>query len=142
MQVASSQAEGKQLTATTASRAKSDAPKAAESTKTDSSAQPASSTKVTLSDSAKQLQAQEGKTADKADSSKSDVAATSTMAKSADAEKKSEKPSPMKSLAYGALGLPSPEEQAKNTNQAYSTGKWIAALGTVGGLLAMIARFI
>jgi hypothetical protein len=141
MQVASSQAEGKQLTATTASRAKNDAPKTAEAEKPDSSAQPASSTKVTLSDSAKKLQAEDGKAMDKSDD-KTNVAATSAMAKSAETEKAAEKPSAMKSLAYGALGLPSPEEAAKTTDKAYSTGKWIAAVGTVGGLLAMIARFI
>ncbi|WP_429499771.1 hypothetical protein ACQUFY_19075 [Robbsia andropogonis] len=130
------------MTTTAASRAKNDAPKAAEASKNDSAAAPASSTKVTLSESARQLQAEDSKKADKTDTSRPEVAPTSAMAKSADAEKTAEKPSPIKSLTYGALGLPSPEEQAKNTNKAYSAGKWIAALGTIGGIIAMIARFV
>ncbi|WP_244145755.1 hypothetical protein [Paraburkholderia tropica] len=43
---------------------------------------------------------------------------------------------PVKSLVYGAFGLERPD-QAPDPNQAYSTGRWIAAAITVGGIVSL-----
>lgn len=50
--------------------------------------------------------------------------------------------SAVKSLVYGALNLPPPEEAAKNQDQAYSAGKWVGAIGTVIGVATLLLRFI
>jgi hypothetical protein len=43
---------------------------------------------------------------------------------------------PVKSLVYGAFGLERPD-QAPDPNQAYSTGRWLAAAITVGGIVSL-----
>jgi hypothetical protein len=46
-------------------------------------------------------------------------------------------PSPIKSFAYGSLGLGHPEEEAQHHDGFYSAGKWLAAAITVGGLISL-----
>lgn len=43
---------------------------------------------------------------------------------------------PVKSLVYGTLGLDRPD-QPDDPNQAYSTGRWIAAGITLGGIVSL-----
>lgn len=43
---------------------------------------------------------------------------------------------PVKSLVYGTLGLDRPDQPA-DPNQAYSTGRWIAAGLTLGGIVSL-----
>ncbi|HWQ10665.1 MAG TPA: hypothetical protein VN436_16200 [Holophaga sp.] len=47
-------------------------------------------------------------------------------------------PSAIKSLTYGALRLPSPEEQARETNTSYKVGTYLGAAATVGAVLSML----
>lgn len=47
-------------------------------------------------------------------------------------------PSTIKSLTYGALRLPSPEEQARETNTSYKVGTYLGAAATVGAVVSML----
>ena len=47
-------------------------------------------------------------------------------------------PSAVKSLAYGALGLQSPEEEKKQTDTYYTAGRYLAAAATAGAFLSLI----
>lgn len=46
--------------------------------------------------------------------------------------------SPVKSFTYGVLGLERPDE-AKDPNELYSAGRWLAAGLTIGGLISFFA---
>jgi hypothetical protein len=48
------------------------------------------------------------------------------------------KASPVKSFAYGTLGLERPDKPKEDTNKAYTAGRWLAAGATLWGLLALI----
>lgn len=54
----------------------------------------------------------------------------------------SEAPSPVKSFAYGALGLPEPlpgdTPPAKPENTYFTAGKWVAAAATVGSIVSLL----
>jgi hypothetical protein len=47
--------------------------------------------------------------------------------------------SPVKSFVYGTLGLEHPQQQAQDTDEYYSAGKWLAAALTVGGIISIFA---
>ncbi|MBP1626511.1 MAG: hypothetical protein H6Q00_986 [Holophagaceae bacterium] len=47
--------------------------------------------------------------------------------------------SSLKSFAYGALDLDKPETQAKETDGAYTAGKWLGAAAKVGAVISMLA---
>jgi hypothetical protein len=46
--------------------------------------------------------------------------------------------SPLKSLAYGTLGLERPDQSHENHNPFYNTGRWIAAGLTIGGIISLL----
>jgi len=46
--------------------------------------------------------------------------------------------SPVKSFTYGVLGLERPGE-AKDPNELYTAGRWLAAGLTIGGLISLLA---
>jgi hypothetical protein len=48
------------------------------------------------------------------------------------------KASPVKSFAYGTLGLERPDKPKDDSNKAYTAGRWLAAGATLWGLLALI----
>lgn len=56
----------------------------------------------------------------------------------ADSADDTEDTAPVQSFVYGALGLESPEEQAKAENGYYSAGKWLAAAATVGTMVSLL----
>jgi len=47
--------------------------------------------------------------------------------------------SPVKSFAYGALGLERPDQTQDQRNAFYTAGKWLAAGITIGGLISLLA---
>ncbi|WP_051709976.1 hypothetical protein [Andreprevotia chitinilytica] len=47
-------------------------------------------------------------------------------------------PQPIKSFAYGALGLEHPEAQDQHSDGYYSAGKWLAAAATVGTIISLV----
>lgn len=105
-------------------------------------ATPPSSTKVTLSNEAKKKHYETKDAAAEAADTASDQPQLSRN-KSAIPSVDSEKPtSAVKSLVYGALNLPPPEEAAKSQDKAYSAGKWLGAVGTVIGVATLLLRFI
>ncbi|CAG9207106.1 conserved hypothetical protein [Paraburkholderia tropica] len=67
--------------------------------------------------------------ADSSDSGQTDASADGNGDAAANAQ-------PMKSLVYGAFGLERPDQEP-DPNQAYSTGRWIAAAITVGGIVSL-----
>jgi hypothetical protein len=46
--------------------------------------------------------------------------------------------SPLKSLAYGTLGLERPDQPQENRNPFYTAGRWIAAGLTIGGIVSLL----
>lgn len=63
------------------------------------------------------------------------------------AQKDDEKPSAIKSLAYGTLGLEKPvaekeepkkDEPQKKDDEYYTAGRWIAAAVTVGSIISIL----
>lgn len=46
--------------------------------------------------------------------------------------------SKVESFTYGALGMDHPEEVKSNDDAAYSAGQVLSALGTIGGLIAIL----
>jgi hypothetical protein len=46
--------------------------------------------------------------------------------------------SPLKSLAYGTLGLERPDQSQENRNPFYTAGRWIAAGLTIGGIISLL----
>lgn len=46
--------------------------------------------------------------------------------------------SPLKSLAYGTLGLERPDQAQENRNPFYTAGRWIAAGLTIGGIISLL----
>ncbi|AMG30517.1 hypothetical protein AL542_09065 [Grimontia hollisae] len=46
--------------------------------------------------------------------------------------------SSVESFTYGALGMDHPEEVKNNDDMAYSAGQVLSALGTIGGLIAVL----
>lgn len=121
--------------------------KAAGSSDTPSKTSAAASSKVSLSSAAKAAheteQAHAAKSVDKA--SGSTVGVKSANDAAASEEKKAENAaadakdgSALKSLAYGTLGLQSPEEAKENTDSWYSAGKWVGAAITVGGIVSLL----
>jgi hypothetical protein len=46
--------------------------------------------------------------------------------------------SPVKSFAYGALGLERPDRPKENSNECYTAGKWLAAGLTIGGIISLL----
>ena len=88
---------------------------------------PTSQTKVSISDEARQLQAD-------------DSAAQNTKsqeAKSQQAEK--DMGDKAEAFAYGALGMDHPEDVKANDDGYYNAGQWLAAAGTVATVLLAIA---
>lgn len=139
MQITSSTQTGASAP-TSPSRPSVDTAKPSDSTQ----AAPPSSAKVTISNEAKKKHYE---TRDSASSgSETDAASDQPrLSRNKSAiptgdEKKST--SAVKSLVYGALNLPPPEEQAKNSDKAYSAGKWVGAVGTVIGIATLLLRFI
>jgi hypothetical protein len=102
---------------------------------------PPSSAKVTISNEAKKKHYETKDSASESADPASDQPQLSRN-KSAVPSGETEKPSPVKSLVYGALNLPPPEEAAKNPDKAYSAGKWLGAVGTVIGVATLLLRFI
>lgn len=47
--------------------------------------------------------------------------------------------SPLKSFAYGTLGLERPDQTQQETNSFYTAGRWLAAGITIGGLISLLA---
>jgi hypothetical protein len=47
--------------------------------------------------------------------------------------------SPLKSFAYGTLGLERPDQTQQETNSFYTAGRWLAAGITIGGLISLFA---
>ncbi len=45
---------------------------------------------------------------------------------------------PLKSFAYGALGMDHPKEIQKSHDDAYTAGQILSALGTIGAVLAVV----
>nr|WP_232312848.1 hypothetical protein [Enterovibrio coralii] len=58
------------------------------------------------------------------------------MNKATEAEGKTS--SSVESFTYGALGMDHPEEVKSNDDAAYSAGQVLSALGTIGGLIAVL----
>lgn len=83
---------------------------------------PASQTKVSISDEARRLQADD-----------SAVQKTKPEAEEKDMGDKAE------SFAYGALGMDHPEDVKANSDGYYNAGQWLAAAGTVATVLLAIA---
>lgn len=46
--------------------------------------------------------------------------------------------SPLKSFAYGSLGLERPDQTQQETNSFYTAGRWMAAGITIGGLISLL----
>lgn len=46
--------------------------------------------------------------------------------------------SQVESFTYGALGMDHPDEVKSNDDAAYSAGQVLSALGTIGGLIAVL----
>ncbi|MGA7778696.1 MAG: hypothetical protein WCA85_13450 [Paraburkholderia sp.] len=46
--------------------------------------------------------------------------------------------SPLKSFAYGSLGLERPDQTQQETNSFYTAGRWLAAGITIGGLISLL----
>ena len=118
----------------TATAKPSDSPQAA----------PPSSAKVTLSEEAKKKHYEtRDSTSVGADTNAAtdqpQLSRNKSAMPSGDTEKST---SAVKSLVYGALNLPPPDEQAKNADKAYSAGKWVGAVGTVIGIATLLLRFI
>lgn len=44
----------------------------------------------------------------------------------------------VESFTYGALGMDRPDEVKNNDDAAYSAGQVLSALGTIGGLIAVL----
>ena len=105
-------------------------------------AAPPSSTKVTLSSEAKKKHYETKDSASASAAAASDqpqLSRNKSAIPSGDTEKST---SAVKSLVYGALNLPPPEEAAKNPDKAYSAGKWVGAVGTIIGVATLLLRFI
>lgn len=83
---------------------------------------PASQTKVSISDQARQLQADD---------------AAAQKAKPQEAEK--DMADKAEAFAYGALGMDHPEEVKSNSDGFYNAGQWLAAAGTVATVLLAVA---
>ncbi|MDR3670736.1 MAG: hypothetical protein P4L36_07825 [Holophaga sp.] len=49
-----------------------------------------------------------------------------------------DKPSTLKSFAYGSLGLEHPDQQDKDPDTSYSVGRWLAAAVTAGTLVSLL----
>ncbi|PSU32949.1 hypothetical protein [Photobacterium lutimaris] len=83
---------------------------------------PASQTKVSISDQARQLQAD-------------DAAAQKAQRQTAEEDigDKAE------AFAYGALGMDHPDEVKANSDGFYNAGQWLAAAGTVATVLLAVA---
>lgn len=47
--------------------------------------------------------------------------------------------SPLKSFAYGTLGLERPDQTQQETSSFYTAGRWLAAGVTIGGLISLLA---
>ena len=105
-------------------------------------APPPSSAKVTISNEAKKKHYETKDSASESADTASDkpqLNRNKSATPSGDTEKS---PSAVKSLVYGVLNLPPPEEAAKNPDKAYSAGKWLGAVGTVIGVATLLLRFI
>ncbi|MGF6575129.1 hypothetical protein ABH945_007258 [Paraburkholderia sp. GAS333] len=46
--------------------------------------------------------------------------------------------SPVKSFAYGSLGLERPDQPQSDGNSFYTAGRWLAAGITIGGLVSLL----
>ena len=70
---------------------------------------------------------------------KTDAQASAATTASADGEAQvAEDASNLKSFAYGALDLDEPDEQAAETDSAYTAGKWLGAAAKVGAVISML----
>ncbi|MDD1782026.1 hypothetical protein LRP49_12680 [Enterovibrio sp. ZSDZ35] len=65
-----------------------------------------------------------------------DVSEGKAVNKATEAEGKTS--SGVESFTYGALGMDHPEEVKSNDDAAYSAGQVLSALGTIGGLIAVL----
>ncbi|MGR5064593.1 hypothetical protein [Photobacterium sp. DNB22_13_2] len=83
---------------------------------------PASQTKVSISDQARQLQADD---------------AMAQKAKLQETEK--DMGDKAEAFAYGALGMDHPDEVKSNSDGFYNAGQWLAAAGTVATVLLAVA---
>ncbi|MGF1738010.1 hypothetical protein [Photobacterium satsumensis] len=89
---------------------------------TQNSEAPTAQTKVSISDEARQLQANDAAAQkDKSQASEQD------MGDKAEA------------FAYGALGMDHPDEVKSNSDGFYNAGQWLAAAGTVATVLLAVA---
>jgi hypothetical protein len=70
--------------------------------------------------------------------SNSDSAAGSTDGDS-DSSGNSADTSPLKSLAYGTLGLERPDQPQEDRDPFYTAGRWLAAGLTIGGIISLLA---
>ena len=93
---------------------------------------PATDTKVSISDDARKLQADDRA----AQSAKAQVASLKET-KSQEAEK--DMGDKAEAFAYGALGMDHPEDVKANSDGYYNAGQWLAAAGTVATVLLAIA---
>lgn len=63
---------------------------------------------------------------------------TETTTEATSGTKEVEAKSPVKSLAYGALGQDHPEDVEKSTDDYYTAGQVLSALGTVGTVVSVL----
>jgi hypothetical protein len=95
---------------------------------TSTTSSPSEDSAVTISPEGAAIAAQE------ANSSQSDAATAGTT----DDPGNTADVSPLKSLAYGTLGLERPDQPQENHNPFYTAGRWIAAGLTIGGIISLL----
>jgi hypothetical protein len=99
---------------------------------TSTTGSPSQDSAVTISPEGPAIAAQEGATDGTSDASGTGTAGT------ADDPCNTANVSPLKSLAYGTLGLERPDQSQENRNPFYTAGRWIAAGLTIGGIISLL----
>ncbi len=66
------------------------------------------------------------------------VSDVKTVNKTTEAEGKTPASTDVEAFTYGALGMDHPDEVKSNDDDAYTAGQVLSAIGTIGGILAIL----